>query len=46
METLDIIFICAGIANILLVIVKWANTGDEQFSAIAGWTCAILYCLQ
>ena len=45
MNGINIIFICAAIGNILIAIKRWIETDEEQFSAIGGWVCAIMYCL-
>ena len=45
MGILKFIFIITAIFNIALLIKKWVDYEDDQYSAIAGWFCAILYCL-
>jgi len=45
MEVLSIIFIIMAILNIIFALIKWVSTGENQFSTIAGWTCAIMYCI-
>jgi succinate-acetate transporter protein len=45
MNTLSIIFIVLAIVNIILAAAEWISTGEQQFSRIGGWFCAILYCI-
>jgi len=42
---LKIIFVITAVLNIISALIKWASTGENQFSAMAGWTCAIIYCV-
>lgn len=42
---LKIIFILFACMIILLSINEWIITGKTQITKIAGWVCAILYCL-
>lgn len=46
MSDIQIIFLILAGLNIIFAIAKWIGTGKEQVSAIAGWTCAILYCIK
>ena len=45
MNILSIIFIALALLNIIFSIIKWITEKNTQWSAITGWTCAIIYCV-
>jgi len=48
MEILSIVFIVLAGINITFAIIKLINNEEKSssISAICGWVCAILYCIQ
>lgn len=45
MIILSFIFIVIAGINIIMGIIEWIETGENQFNKIAGWFCAILFCI-
>ena len=46
MKTGTLIFVLVAILNIILSTIRWARTGEDQVSAIAGWICAIGWAIE
>ncbi len=40
-----ILFIVCSLILIIMAINKWINTGGSELSTIAGWSCAIIWCI-